>query len=480
MLISLKDNDYQGTPWSDASKPVKYEGKVKETLLKFDGVSLKELADKKFDSRNFLVFPFNAAKKDLEDKDYIYSLKDKSGDTPAFCTGNVMCFLGLGNGVQMHITSRFDDCDRNYFLHYMLQKVCNVAFTPNTDSNEEQFYDFLYYLFPSYLNEALKQGIYRAYETREYNDANVRGPIDINRHIRYNIPFNGKVAYHTREYTTDNNVTQLVRHTIEHIRSLHSAKSVLGGGMASDTRDNVRAIELATESYNKNARAQVISKNLRRISHPYYSAYEPLRKICLAILLHKKLSYGNNANDPISGILFDGASLWEEYLATVFEEWNLDFVHSNNRLRQNGINLFEKGGIYFPDFYRRGKDLKKNIVLDAKYKKLANISGGDESDSFDGECNFKANIGRGDLFQMLAYMHCIPASRAILLFPIENFNNQYNTVLQSKPKTACGQGGTVKAIGIPIPQGKKIFADFRNEMRKSEESLIEKLKETLK
>ena len=59
--------------------------------------------------------------------------------------------------------------------------------------------------------------MYKQYITRKNNDANVRGVIDVNRHIRYNKPFNGKIAYSTREYSYDNDVTQLIRHTIEFI-----------------------------------------------------------------------------------------------------------------------------------------------------------------------------------------------------------------------------------------------------------------------
>ena len=34
-----------------------------------------------------------------------------------------------------------------------------------------------------------------------------------------NIPFMGKIAYTTREHSYNNNLTQLVRHTIEYIKT---------------------------------------------------------------------------------------------------------------------------------------------------------------------------------------------------------------------------------------------------------------------
>lgn len=38
------------------------------------------------------------------------------------------------------------------------------------------------------------------YVRNEYNDGNVKGTINIDRHIRKNIPFVGNIAYSQREY----------------------------------------------------------------------------------------------------------------------------------------------------------------------------------------------------------------------------------------------------------------------------------------
>ena len=351
MLISLTDNQYSPVAWSDKWGCEKCSEEVRKTLLRFDDVSLEQLQSEIFSSGRFLVFPSSDAKADLGDKDYIFSLTEKESDKPGFKTSNVMGFFSLDEDVRVKISSRFDNSGKDFFLHYMLQKVCNVAYTPRTESGEDAFYDFLYQLFPYYLNEALAQGIYRAYVTREYNDANVRGPIDVARHIKYNIPFNGKIAYHTREYTTDNVITQLIRHTIEYIRSLQYGKIVLENG-SKDLRDNIMAIEMATSTYSRNDRLNIIRRNARPVTHPYYTAYEPLRKLCLAILTNQKLSYGEDSDNMIAGILFDGASLWEEYLNVIMQEkFGERLLHPNNR---NGFGrqyfFKDTSGEIFPDF----------------------------------------------------------------------------------------------------------------------------------
>ncbi|MEX1474644.1 guanosine 5'-monophosphate oxidoreductase, partial [Enterococcus sp. C84] len=81
------------------------------------------------------------------------------------------------------------------------------------------YYDLLVFLFPYYLNEAMRKGIYKEYVKREYNNANIKGAVDVAKHIRSNVPFVGKVAYRTREFSYNNHLTQLIRHTIEKIQN---------------------------------------------------------------------------------------------------------------------------------------------------------------------------------------------------------------------------------------------------------------------
>ena len=520
MFISLKDNQYNNTvPWDKACKD--YDGKgeiiavksptdeqVKKTLKNFSGVSLTELTKPENVEKygKFLVFPSDAAESDLDDdKKVLFELMDADPDNLKFRTGNVMGFFSLRGEekdgkipeVRMQITSRFDDAEGkdNFFLHYMLQKVCNMAIAPITSSGTETFYDFLPYLFPSYLKEACRQGIFRAYVTREYNDANVRGPIDVACHIRYNIPFNGKVAYHTREYTADNKITQLVRHTIEYIRSL--GFSILDD----DARDDVGKITAATPTYTKNDRAKVIAQNLHPVTHPYYTAYEPLRILCLGILRHKKLSYGGDDKNQIAGILFDGASLWEEYLAKVFEDHKLELIHSNNRTEKKGIYLYKGSKTkYYPDFYREPtKNADDGVVVDAKYKKLCTTEADENKESQEDESTSassgKKNKGptfhyrKDDLYQMIVYMYRLKAPMALLVSPYRLASPKKIEAEDIKTpensKKAYGYGGEVSIVAVPIPCYKEGNMDanrisFEKEMRNIEEELVKVISESIK
>ncbi len=325
---------------------------------------------------------------------------DKIGEQHIFsiegeelATGNIMGFVGL-HDTKVSISSRFSQNDSNdYFLHYMLQKVLAInLFDLKFDSSEESIFDFLIFLFPVYLKRAMRQGIYKEYQTRQYNDANIRGRVDVKRHIRINNPFVGRIAYSTREYATDNHMTQLIRHTIEYIESHRHGNNILQQDL--ETTDAVKAIQEATPSYVLQDRRYIISKNLRSVSHPYFIEYRPLQKLCLQILRHEELKYGRDKQE-VYGILFDGAWLWEEYLNTFLHPL---LLHPRNKTKDGKLHLFQNGtGECYPDFYNK----ERGIVLDAKYK-------GYESWS---------NVQNTDLYQVISYMQITDANRGGFLVP---------------------------------------------------------------
>ena len=405
----------------------------RENLLAIGNKNINALCK---DNPGMLVFPQSLGQyHDGIEHPQIFSLLDNT-----LTTCNIMGFVGRNN-TQLTITSRFAKDDKHdYFLHYMLQKVFSVNLLKfDQTSDKENIWDFLLYLFPHYLKKAYSQGLYKAYKREEYNDANVKGAIDVKRHIRINIPFYGKIAYTTREHSHDNAVTQLIRHTIEHIKTHPFGCGVLASD--SEIRDIVSKFCFLTQnSYNRNARQKIISLNLKSVSHPYYTEYKMLQKICLRILRREQLTFGAE-KDKIYGLLFDGAWLWEEYLNKVFIEQKLDFTHAENKTGKCPIYLFE-GDKYerFPDFY------KNNIVLDAKYKRL---------DS--------KNMDRDDLHQIISYMYVRQAKIGGFVYPSDTQNT-------TKPIGILnGYGGNVYKWGIQIPQKTKDFLDFQNKARESEQ-----------
>lgn len=380
-------------------------------------ISDKKISDLLSGQKNLLVFPLDLKQHGDEiGDDQILSFSDGK-----ISTGNIMGFVGV-NQTQIDIRSRFAQTDGNdYFLHYLLHKVFAInLFDLKHDTSAERIFDFLFYLFPHFLRKAVAQGVFKKYRRFEHNDANIRGPIDVSRHIRQNIPFRGTVAYTTREHTYDNELTQLVRHTIEFIRGKEQGQAILNND--ADTKTAVSQIVMATPTYNARERAKIVSQNLRPVRHPYFSAYTDLQRLCLQILRHEELKYGRQ-KDQIYGILFDGAWLWEEYLNVSIMR-HLGFTHPHNKSDNVGKKMFKNPHkvLCQPDFFIDGE-----VVLDAKYKRHESLF------------NEKQ---REDRFQVLSYMHVFNALEGGLIVPSDKTG-----IIEQGEIT---QGGTMNLYGVNV------------------------------
>lgn len=58
-------------------------------------------------------------------------------------------------------------------------------------NHNNRLFNFLLFLFPHYLKAAMRKGLFKKYIRRRYNDGNVKGTIDVARHIKKNTPFAG-------------------------------------------------------------------------------------------------------------------------------------------------------------------------------------------------------------------------------------------------------------------------------------------------
>jgi 5-methylcytosine-specific restriction endonuclease McrBC regulatory subunit McrC len=406
-------------------------------------IANKNLIDLQKENPDLLVFPQALGQyRDDVEKSHIFSLDEEN-----LTTYNLMGFVGR-NSSQLTISSRFAKDDNNdYFLHYMLQKVFSINLLKfDQTPNKENIWDFLLYLFPYYLKKAYSQGIYKAYKKEEYNDSNVKGAIDVKRHILRNIPFMGKIAYTTREHSYNNNLTQLVRHTIEHIKTHPFGSGVLTND--SEVRDVVSKFIFVTDkTYNNNSRQKIISANLKPVSHPYFTEYAALQKICLKILKHNKITFGKE-KDKVYGLLFDGAWLWEEYLNTILKD---DFIHPENKTGKNRHYLFENFQSIYPDFISR-TDPKS--VGDAKYIPLG------QQQSYSENSEKATSI----YYKTIAYMYRFSSDNGFLLFP-----NQETSFFETyKIKET---DGILKKIGLAIPQTSESFKEFIKKMNKNEQEL---------
>lgn len=410
-----------------------------------DLLNLNKIADKTVEklceeNEGLLVFPkvLNEYGDDI-DKGVIFEINGNK-----LYTNNIMGFIGIGD-TQLKIGSRFDKGRDDLFMQYMLARVFSINMLDLQYSfSHDSIFDFILFLFPFFLNKALAQGIYKTFKTYERNDMKLRGVLDVNRHIRMNYPITTAVAYKTREKTYDNEITQLIRHTIEYIRKTPYGNIILYRD--DETSQGVMQITRATSSYSHRERTSIINKNIRPKIHPYYSEYEPLRKLCIQILRHDEIKYGRD-KDKIYGMIFDGAWLWEEYLSTFMPH---GIKHPKNKAHKGGFSLFENRGAWrYPDFYGEG------IILDAKYKRY-----GDKE---------IWNVDREDLAQVLSYMYVQQAKIGMILCPAGH---------ETQPSTATlrGHGGTMARLSLPISSAFS-YRDFRNEMLNNESNFVKAIED---
>lgn len=328
-------------------------------------------------------------------------------------------FIGTGE-LNITIKSRFSSHDGKCdpFLVYMLARVLNFDLsTLLHGAGHSELTDLLHFLFPGMLDRAMSRGIYREYRRESHNDMNLRGTVETCRHIAHNIPFNGRIAYSTREHSADNAVTQLVRHTIEAIESRPMGHAMLQRSTV--TRDNVATIRAITPSYTRFSRNRVIAACLDMRPHPFYADYKPLCRLCIRILRNELIDYDSKSAERTHGTLVDMSWLWEQYLASLLTTQG--FTHPDNRSGTERVYLDHESRLpRFPDYYA------DDTVIDAKYK--------------------RDPAGREDIAQVISYMHCLPASRGILVNPVKNGNSP-----DVRRHSLRGNGGRLEIFGFPIP-----------------------------
>lgn len=401
------------------------------------------------------VFVFPEIMKDAEDITKNQMILQSCNDM--YCTGNVMGFLGSGDE-RLIIESRFSRGENDYFFQYLLEKVLDFPNFISLDTNanqEERMFNLLLFLFPHYLKVAARKGAFKTYIRNKYNDGNVRGTIDIARHIKNNIPFVGDIAYNQREYSFDNYLMELVRHTIEHIKS----KSY-GHKLLNNVKDEIKLVVDSTPRYKASDRRTILEANRKNtIRHAYYHEYRDLQRLCILILQNQKHKLGVGQR-KVYGILFDGAWLWEEYINSLISDM---FYHPMNKSGSGAQRLFASGiGLIYPDFI--GKNPTERVIADAKYKPID-------------------NIGNKDYLQVLAYMFRFDSKRGYYLYP-DSTDSGNKCLMMNEGSTY--EGGvsarkdiSITKLGLKVPSESKDYEEFKRQIVGSEMAFIKSIEVTV-
>ena len=424
---------------------IKDNSQVKKTTVAEIKNLVNRIADKtleQLEQDGLFVFPDYVAEAEDLTKDQL--ILQSVNDT--YRTSNVMGFLGYGNE-QLIIESRFSADSGDYFFQYLLEQVLDFPNIVNLDTNADQnnrLFNFLLFLFPNYLKAAMRKGLFKKYIRNSYNDGNIKGTIDISRHIKQNTPFTGNVAYSQREFSYDNDLMELVRQTIEYIK-----RKPYGNNLLIKVKDEVKLIIDATPGYEHYDRQRVINENKSSpVRHAYFREYRALQRLCLLILQHRKHQIGTGARQ-IYGILFDGAWLWEEYVNALIGDV---FYHPMNKAGAGAQRLFNGNiGMIYPDFISR--DTAARVIADAKYKP-------------------SNNIGNKDYLQVLAYMFRFDAKKGYYLYPevteMADLRLRLNQGTTYEKNVLPREDIYITKHGLRIPVDAENYEVFVAQMKRSE------------
>lgn len=320
----------------------------------------------------------------------------------------------------------------------------------NVDADQNnRLFNFLLFLFPYYLKTAMRKGLFKNYIRHRYNDENVKGTIDVARHITKNTPFIGKIAYSQREFSYDNYLMELIRHTIEYIK-----RKPYGNNLLTKVKDEVKLVVEATPDYETYDRQRIIDSNKKNlVRHAYFREYLALQRLCILILQHQKHQIGSGSRQ-IYGILFDGAWLWEEYVNSLIDDI---FYHPMNKGGKGAQRLFGGNvGLIYPDFISRDKEVR--IIADAKYKPID-------------------NIGNKDYLQVLAYMFRFDAKRGYYLYPeaegTDDLQLWMNKGSTYEEDVTPRDDVSITKHGLKIPADAENYESFVMRMKTSECEFME-------
>ena len=398
------------------------------------------------------VFLFPRAIKDSEDISKEQKILESVNDS--YKSSNIVGFLGYGKE-RLIIESRFSTEENDYFFQYLLECVLGFPNILNFNTSAKQnnlMFNLLIYIFPQFLKEAMRKGLFKTYVRNQYNDGNIKGIIDINRHVKMNTPFIGNIAYNQREFSYDNYLMQLVRHTIEFIK-----RKSYGNSLLQKVKDEVEIVVGVTSNYEFLDKRRIINSNIKNpIRHAYYREYRALQRLCIMILKNEKHQFVMDIQQ-VHGILFDGAWVWEEYVNLLIGNY---FYHPLNKIGKWGQRFFDGNiGLIFPDFISKRVD--NRIIADAKYKPNDNIRGTDYQ-------------------QLLSYMFRFDAKEGLFLYPQNNNDNDYSVLKMNSGSTYennVSPRDNIKVIkcGLKIPKDCLDYVDFKEKIKQSEADFLKKI-----
>ena len=384
------------------------ENNTKKYYFQFEGTKTQENNDKKIiaekfelnlnDYQNkssnniFLSFFKDEEKiKSKKEDDLIISIKknvviDKK-ETYLVQTGN---YVGKfkWQGLEIDIKSRFS----NTFLERMLNFANDIFLDDVSITGNKIDKDFdiskyiIYYMFVQNLEKAFLLGLPKSYRSVEHHEMKLKGKIDINKFIKYDIPFQGKISSVSREQ----------KEIQEIIDVLYKAVKIIDKNNKAFIK-NISHIKTHLKQYKSNnyVSNETINKAIKSkaLQNPIFAPYKKVLQYARFIINENNIEEKDDGKQETYGFIINVAELFEIYVTKLLQKEFSDWIVESPK-----IELYDTPKMFYqrkiiPDIVMiKNKDV---IVFDTKYKKM-NMQSKNR--------NGAGDVDRNDFFQINTYM----------------------------------------------------------------------------
>ena len=353
-------------------------------------IVLKDYHNKSSNNTFFSFFKDEEKISSKNEDDLIISIKksknDKDEDIYLAQTGN---YVGKfkWSGLEIDIKSRFS----NTFLERMLNFandifLDDVSITGHDTKNDLDISKYIiYYMFVQNLEKAFLLGLPKSYKSINHHEMKLKGKIDINRFIKHDIPFKGKVSSTSREQ----------KEIQEIIDTLYKAVKIIDKNNKVFTK-NISHIKthLKQNKSNSYVSNETINKALKSkaLQNPIFTPYKKVLEYARLIINGNNIEEKNDGKSETYGFIINVAELFEIYVTKLlqkeFSDWYVDSPK---------IELYDTPSMFYkrkiiPDIVMiRENDV---MVFDTKYKKML----------FRERYQHGGDVDRNDFFQINTYM----------------------------------------------------------------------------
>jgi len=348
------------------------------------------LGEYKARSANHVLYDLFSGRDKNSDDDLIISLSQKADGTFSVQAGNYVGKFAW-EGLEVDIRSRFSES----FMKRMLN-VANDVFLDDVsafDASASKNLDFskliIYYMFVLKLEKAFLLGLPKAYRSIQHHEMTLKGKIDINRFIKRDIPFQGKISSVSREQQEIQDIVDV----------LHKAVSVIDKQAQKSENDFTKNIahiktHLKQQRSNRYVSPIMIQKAMSSsaLQNPIFAPYKSVLEYAKLIIDASNLEEKVTGKEDTFGFLVNVAELFELYVTKLLQRAFPDWSVSSPEIAVCKDQFYQRKII--PDIVMQHRESNHMMVFDTKYKRM--LMRGTKENVWD--------VDRCDFFQINTYM----------------------------------------------------------------------------